>query len=91
MKYGSKRNTEVVNFLTSLASLGEKLPNKERAMLPTCYTQKNAYDEYVATHSSPLHYRHFQRIWKERFPNMRASEVLFIRMLIVDAHNLMLG
>ncbi|XP_062597809.1 uncharacterized protein LOC134259225 isoform X2 [Saccostrea cucullata] len=75
MKYGHRRYSELANYLGSLGEKqGEKLPDKPKVTLPTCLTQKNTYEEYVASHSDPYCFRHFQRVWKERFPDMRASE-----------------
>lgn len=55
MKYGHKRASEANNFLEDLATKqGEKLPHKAKVMLPTCVTQKNAYEEYVQSHKQPF-------------------------------------
>ncbi|XP_055998549.1 uncharacterized protein LOC125678464 [Ostrea edulis] len=75
MVYGHKRSAEATNFLNNLATKqGEKQPDKPCIMLPTCLSQKNAYEEYVKEHDKPFCYRHFQRVWKERYPEMKASE-----------------
>ena len=86
MKYGHKRASEANNFLEDLATKqGEKLPHKAKVMLPTCVTQKNAYEEYVQSHKQPFCFRHFQRIWKEQFPEMMASEVYILYILKINS------
>ncbi|XP_062581427.1 uncharacterized protein LOC134243211 [Saccostrea cucullata] len=75
MKYGHERVSHLSNFLSSLGDKqGEQMPDRAKIMLPTCMTQKSAYKEYADDHETPFSYRHFQRVWKERCPDMKASE-----------------
>ena len=69
----------VNSFFNSLATKqGERQPDRDKVMLPTCLTQRNAYEEYQSTHEEPFCFRHFQRVWKENFTNLKTSEVFFL-------------
>lgn len=85
MKYGHKRALEAIKFLEDLATKqGEKLPHKEKVMLPTSDTQKNVYEKYVKSYKQPFCLRHFQRIQKEQFPEMTSSEVYILYFLKIN-------
>lgn len=76
MKYGHKRVSDLANYLSHLgAKQGDQMPDKATIRLPTCMTLKNAYKDYQDEYRNPFSLRHFQRIWKERCPDMKASEV----------------
>ena len=77
-RYETPRGAFATQFISKIKTTqGDRMPDREVYVLPSCVDRKSVYEEYATDVLKPVCRKHFERIWKLDHSNLKTTKVHF--------------